>query len=44
MRIIELLLGGLGLIHCITISVRRQTSPFDAVLGCLPEKVLKVLL
>ena len=41
---IELLLGGIGLIHCIAINVHRHTSPFDEVLGCLPEKVLKVLL
>ncbi len=41
---IDLLLGGMGLIHCIMISVRRLPSQFDDVLGCLPEKVLKVLL
>ena len=32
------------LFHCITINVRRHISPFDEVLGSLPEKVLQVLL
>ncbi len=43
MRTIDLVPGVLGLIHCIVISVRRHTSPFDDELGGIPEKVLKVL-
>ena len=33
-----------GLIHCLAISVGRRTSQFNGILGCIPEKVLKVLL